>query len=366
MGNIIAGQNVTFIVNGVVIGNATSDNDGIASINYTPTNIGFVSVTGSSYNGAYPIIVKTGTLHVKSNKNVNSTINVSGNLKVGETITVSGVLTDEDGNPIANATISITIDNKKFTAKTNNVGAWTLQFIPKNTGNTNVLVNWTGDDIYFGFTNSTSLNIAKGKTNAKITISNNVKVGNTITIKTTLTDANGKPIIRAKIDFYKNGTKIGSALTNSNGLATLKYRFAQAGNYNITAKYNGNNTYTPTSTSSTTKATYKNNPNVKIEVDGDKITATVTDNDGNPIKGKKIYFRIKGHIIGFGITDANGQVSIYYEDANKYKITVSFEGDEKFNTASGKVAMKKTGVPVIAILLALLISFGLLRYKKRY
>lgn len=141
---------------------------------------------------------------------------------------------------------------------------------------------------------------------------------------------------------------------------------------------------------------------VDIIVDWDGITVTLTDENENPLEGKEIVVRIKNELIIVGVTDINGQIILYYEDAYKYQVTSSFAGDDKYhesngtynpnpeptpipnhildpnpvpnptpvdytnsNTVSGKASMKKTGMPIIAVIIILLVNIGLIGYREK-
>ena len=66
--------------------------------------------------------------------------------------------------------------------------------------------------------------------------------GKTVTITATLKDSYGNPLAGQNIIFGIKGQNY-NAITNNNGIATIQYLLNDTGNYNITANYNGNSTY---------------------------------------------------------------------------------------------------------------------------
>ena len=49
-------------------------------------------------------------------------------VEVGETINITNVLTDADGNPITNALLTIMVDGKSYTVRTDTQGRWILSY----------------------------------------------------------------------------------------------------------------------------------------------------------------------------------------------------------------------------------------------
>jgi len=95
----------------------------------------------------------------------NSSIILPPSSKIGDLVNINGNLLDENGNPVANVNIILLIEGYSYTLTTNMVGFWNLPYLPKNTGNLAIVVSWTGNEVYFNFENSSSLNVQKPETN---------------------------------------------------------------------------------------------------------------------------------------------------------------------------------------------------------
>jgi hypothetical protein len=71
------------------------------------------------------------------------------------------------------------------------------------------------------------------------------------TIEATLKDENDNPLQNMDIDFYVHGAGcmdwIGTAKTDSNGVASLTYTFPRARTYNVTAIFSGTTSYVQSS-----------------------------------------------------------------------------------------------------------------------
>ena len=80
--------------------------------------------------------------------------------------------------------------------------------------------------------------------------------GKNVNLTATLTDSDGNPINGANVQFSVNGTNVGTANTDNNGIATLPYTIPQTnGTYTILAKYAGNDTYATTNNTTNLKVT---------------------------------------------------------------------------------------------------------------
>jgi len=312
MGNTIAGQNVSFYVNGEFVGNVTVIG-GNASLTYTIKEFGLLLVTGDyGGRGLYAISTSSGQLlvpnpnpptnltipPVPSDSNnpstkiySNSTINVPKDIRVGKTINITGTLKDGNGKHIIGARVSVTVDGKTYTLTTDSKGQWILSYKPSRTGNVNVLVSYLGDDSYLGSENKTSFNVRKGKVNIVTNVVKNPD--GSITITANVTDENGDPLSGKEITLRDSkGKVLGFSITDQNGKITFTYK--------------GNSLY------------------VKLSFDGD-----------DPYNG-----------VSVEITNPNPQSN------NPSKET-------------SNAAMKNTGVPAIIVLLAILAVLRLFTHKKQ-
>ena len=224
--------------------------------------------------------------------------------------------------------------------------------------------------------------------------------GSTVLLYATLTDDMGNTITGQDISFYVNGVFIAN-VSSVEGKASTAYLITADSEaiLPVTGDYGGHEGYpillkngallipeTSTYIHSETEEKQGSKTKTKLSVTakGNKITATLIDEFGNPLANKKIVFKVKGFVIGVATTDANGVANIFYKSAEGYTITATFEGDENNTsstatyysttenskeenlntTASGKIGMKKTGTPVMLVLLALFTIVSLLTHKK--
>ncbi|KZX15647.1 chlamydia polymorphic membrane protein [Methanobrevibacter cuticularis] len=303
MGNTITGQNISFYVNGVLIGTVESI-EGLGNLMYTSNTLGILPINGSYYgHGTYSIVNKNGELNV-TKLATNSTVNVPNIVKVKKTTTINGVLTDENGNFVANVQFIVIVDGQVYTLTTDNRGRWSLSYKPFHTGSIEVLVKFLGDDKYFGSQNSTSFKSVKQLKYIKVKVKGN-------RIIATLCDKNGKRVAGEKVYLTQKGKILGFGITNQNGQVIFDYSGPKI---DLKVVFGGSDRYYPVS-----------------------VVVKVNDDDNN--KSKNI------------------------PQSSNPKAT-----DKSKNTLESnnpKITMENTGIPFLIVMLVLLTFVGLLEWRKK-
>ncbi len=339
--SVVYGQTVQYTI---VVSNYGPDNaTGVIVNELLPSSLIYISSIAS--NGTYDPI--TGIWNISALNNGDSF-----NLVIVVRVNATGIITNG---------VNVTLDQENINNETNGI---------------NITENITVID--------------KISTNSTIAASP-ASVGTPITINGIAKDANGNLLANTILNVIVNG-KTYNVATNNFGAWSLLYTPTQSGIFRVSVNWNGNSTHYGfvNSTSFIAEENIlppksKKNTNLIIEVNGNKVTATLTDENGNPLNNRKIVFKLKGVVIGIGVTNKEGKATIYYEDAYNYKIRATFGGDDDYNPSNAKYApknipeslpngyntipgvatMKKTGMPIIAILLTLIAAIGLIGYRKR-
>nr|WP_255596581.1 Ig-like domain repeat protein [Methanobrevibacter sp. TMH8] len=378
-GGAISNEGVISLFNSNFIGNSAINFGGGIF------NQGNMSVSGNVMSGNVAsvlgqMIYNNGSIGVLNLTYLgNSTVKVSK----GSNVTVYATLTDDMGNTVTGQDISFYVDGVFVANVTSIEGkANTTYLVTQGPGS---VIPVTGD--YAGHENYTIL-VNNGEllvpmpTSISINVPKEVKVGDTVTLVSKLTDNDGNPIANATVDFYINGEKVGSAKTDANGIAKFNYKYTKTGTYTITSKFAGNEMYLPSSASSQTKVS-KVLTKISIQKEGNKVIVTLTDENGNFLEGKTIYVHMKGKVIKVGVTNQYGQIIFEY-DGPTGTLKASFLGDNQFAPSSAsidisnnnpnnnpkaytinKAEMKSTGMPVVQVLIAILAIFGLISFKRR-
>ena len=102
--------------------------------------------------------------------------------------------------------------------------------------------SFAGDNTYYRINGTGFLTVNTIQT--KLTVSNITTVKGTVSKLTSkLTNIKNKAVANKKIIFKVNGTVVGLAITNTQGIAILNYQSKSKGKYNILVIFNGDNTY---------------------------------------------------------------------------------------------------------------------------
>lgn len=243
-------------------------------------------------------------------------MNISGNKKINETLIISGNIKDQFGENLNNKTIYLIVNGKIVaTGHTNTHGNIVFNYTLLNNGKYNFQLRFDGEENYTDSSNSQNFDIAKTKTTIHIFNIKETKIGEKIVFKALLSDREGNPLNNKLVNFYINGEKVGSAITNREGLVTYEYIPQKAGEFKIEAKFNEDIDYSSSQTQSNFKVSKNNKP--------DPQPTPTPSPTPNPHPGPN---------------------------------------SEPENQANA--SMKSTGIPIIAIILILISSLGVIVRRK--
>ncbi|MCC7561575.1 MAG: hypothetical protein KO253_01990 [Methanobrevibacter arboriphilus] len=389
---VIGSVNVT--VDGKLYSNVVVDsNGGNWTVSHLTNHTGTYTVTVSyteSDSGNYTSFTNTSSFNVLKNS-TNSTILVN-NVQIGTNASISGTLSDENGNLIVNVNITVTIEGETFSIATNDFGAWNLIYTPHHDGEFFVNVSWIGNDNYTGFTNTTSFN-AKLASDSSINIPGTVKFNQAVSISGLLTDQNDNSIADANLELIIDGEAF-NVTTDSDGVWSLNYTPKHAGVFDLSLIYLGDDLYdgfienkTFTVNKLATNSIVNIPTNVKL---GETIiiSGKAYDENGDPLANIPITVTVNGNVYTLR-TDSSGFWSLKYKPTHTGKTSVkvffngnsdylgfinSFSFNVKDNNTNhtnhtnhtnnsnitngtgnfGFASMKKTGIPVISVVLVLI------------
>ena len=328
----IANQNITIKVSDKTF-NIKTNNNGIATQTYTPTKVKKQTIS-ATYKGDSQHNNSTATTNITVKKiNTKIDLKVSNTTPINNTpINITVTLTDADGNKLANQQVTLNINGKTVTAKTNNNGIVTQTYTPTKVETQNITATYTGDSRYNNSTKTIKITV-KNKIKTKTTVNTATGViGEKLTIKATVTDTNGNNVNEGNLIFKVNGVTIkdNGKLTGSNNplkikvingvaTATIIPDINMTNAKNITAYYVGTTIYNASTSSpasiniSKRNATIEVTTNKKIIKQGQVLTITAKIYDTT--NGKKtsnitkyqdeyVYFKVNG----ITLKDANGEM----------------------------------------------------------
>ena len=243
------------------------------------------------------------TIDISVNKTSTITVNLAKDIKGNLTIRVN----DKD--------YSVEVKDKKAVLE-----------IETTPGDYSVQVIFIGNDIYKGFVDKDSFNVAKY---ASKIISEDITVFFNGKFQAILEDGDGNPISDEKLNINING-KDYSAISDEKGIATLDLNLASVGEYDVITSFSGNANYNSSQIASKITVVYTD---IKLHAQDITITSvngsfklTVTDNNDNPLNGVNVVVTINGTeydvktiadgTITIDLTDNNfeaGKINVYAE-----------------------------------------------------
>ena len=195
-----------------------------------------VAMNSADLKGQYNILITLNNTKKDTNIILDDSIGV-----VDKPNTIMAHLYGENSTPLSNKNVDFTIDGETISANTTSDGAALITYTPKEAKEYNVTVNFAGDNVYAASQATMVLNILANSTT--VTVSD--VTGNyneRILLKANLKNYAGLNSNR-QIDFYINGAKVGSALSDENGDASLNYTVSETGGtYVYSAEYKDSET----------------------------------------------------------------------------------------------------------------------------
>lgn len=318
----VANKNVTFIV-GDVNYIATTDSNGIVGINLKGIGSYNVTVNFAGDNDYEP-------------STVTSTVKVLSTVKAGDVTKYYGgskqytaTFYDSNGNYLKNRMVTVTVNGKSYSKKTNSLGAVSIP-VNLKPGNYKVVSTnpVTGDKLTTNF-----------KILSTITSSDFKKVaGDSNKFVVKFFKSNGKALANQYVKFKVKGV-VYKVKTYSNGKATFAFKSFKNGVYKIVSynkdgltKTNTVTIYRMASTKLTTSSyTFLPGDAKKIKV---KFTTALGDSSK---AGKTIKIKIGSKVFSKK-TDSNGIINLDISSVGKglYFAEYSYAGDKFFKASSSK------------------------------
>jgi hypothetical protein len=227
----IAGQTVSFTLDGTSVGTAVTNSLGIATLSDVTTTHGVGTDTGgvvASYAGSGNFAAATnatGDLVVSKADTALSA--VSGTAAFGGTATLKAMLMSNATNqPIAGETVDFTLDGTSVgTAVTDSSGVATLTGVATThnagTDTGGIVASYAGSGNFNAATNVTGDLVVSPAATTLTSVSGTATGGEATLAATLMSSVTNQGISGQTVDFTLDGTDVGTATTNSSGVATL-------------------------------------------------------------------------------------------------------------------------------------------------
>ncbi len=257
---------------------STSVSDGKATFNVKLGNPGIypyvISYSGSDVDN----VQAESTLTVLKVNTAVSGIDVSG--KPSDKKDVSVTVLDQDKNPVANGTVTLTLNGKTYNATVEN-GKAVLSIELPNPGSYNATVTYNGNDYYNSSSSSIAVDVEKVNTNVPSAEDVSGKAGEKKDIPVKFVDENGNPVKNGTATLTIDGKTYTAEVTK--GVAIFKDVVLPNNDTVADVYYHGNDYYNASSATFSIKVKQNNTEPDSNNTDENKTVKHVSSNvvDGN-------------------------------------------------------------------------------------
>ena len=237
-GEVQAGKEISYSINGGETKTAETDADGLLTIDVTEDGVVALAFAGDDKLKATETSINFAATAVKTNPTITASA-MTATAKVAKYYSIT--LKDSTGKALVGEQVTFYFNGQTKTVKTDENGIAKLSINVATKGTYPITVSYLGNDKNNAVVAVKNIKINVQKTKAvfkKATL----KVKKAKKVKFTLKDASGKAIKGKKITIKVNG-KTFSAKTNAKGVATISVKVAKKGTFTATAKFAGDNTY---------------------------------------------------------------------------------------------------------------------------
>lgn len=277
---------VTFRSGSTVLGTASLDANGEASIDVASFAVGSHAIT-VTYAGDDNFQGDTSTTLTQVVTRAATTVSVVSSddttVAGGSFTLVATVIVDAPGSGIAGGTVTFKAGSVVLgTATLNGAGIATLNVDGLLVGNHAITAVYSGSTNYAGTTSSVmSQQVSKASTTAVVTTSDNDSAyGHAVTLVATVSvDAPGDGVVSGTVTFRAGTTVLGTATVDPDGTATLAVWNLAIGTHSITASYSGDANFSGDLSSATTQS-----------VHAAATTMTIESNRAHPRFGESVTF----------------------------------------------------------------------------
>ncbi len=374
----VGGKDITFTVDGVVVGTATTDASGVATLSpdYVITQGAGTYVIEASFDGSsdpsYSSATDTADLTVTQE---DATLTYTGDTVAdGGPFTLQATVTQAaDGSP-GDITLAGTVQFDLYYQSDGTLAAtYTAAVAADGTATVNlaglaaraydVVVTLQPNDYYTAAPTSAAI-----QTVPVLTVDDvSGEFGETVILRATLTE-DTIPISGKTITFMVDGAPAGSSTTDASGVATVSYTIGlAAGTYTIQADFAGDSYYQAASGTGTLTVSPAATTLTVADVAGQygetvTLSATLTrSDDGTPVLGKDITFAVNGTAVGTATTDASGVATLSYTidvPAGTHTIGADFAGDAYYAASSGTGTLTVSKAPTTLVADDQTITYG--------
>ena len=317
---------VDFYIDNVLRGSVNVDSDGNAVLIVNNITYGIHNITAkyTDSNNDYVNSSDNSSFNVRKKE---ITVNANNLIISYHDNEILNILIKNGDEVLGNLNVNLTVNNITTVKKTNSEGLITIDLSEYECGVHNITVS-VNDTHYIGEKN---IQITVNRINPNITVkTSNITVGEDVVLNISLNnDATGNITVKINNKTYNKNL--------SNGNAILKISNLTSGIHNISITYNGDNNY---KTSNISTAVTVNKKTSLITVTANNITYgddLIVNISVGGEAGGNITCMINNHTYSLKLTDGLSLLNISNLSAGPYDISITYNGDENYNTNSTQV-----------------------------
>jgi hypothetical protein len=334
----VANKELVFSLDGTEVGRDTTDADGNASVQVALTGpareatqtVAFTS--DDDYAGSNT----TGTLTI-DREQVVATITGDGSGQITDKATLTASLTDESG-PISGKELVFSLGDEEVgraTTDSNGVASVTTSALTGPARELEQSVSFAGDDDYADAGSTAGFSVQKEQTTLAITGDRSGQITDQATLKARLADESGG-VANKEIVFSLGSQRLGSATTNSNGVASIQTSTlgTPARELRQTASFAGDESFESASAEDAFSIRRDDSDLVmSTSMERNKLIATVTLRDADSAAGlakQRIQFLYDGQRVATATTNGWGVATVTIKPQKGKTLTAVYDGNDSY------------------------------------
>ena len=328
-GSNVSGANISFTLNNISVGNATTNGTGVAAL----TSINLSGIAAGTYTAGIMANYAGNSSDTASSSTATLTVNRAGQTISFTTYPPSRAVYGTNFTVIASATSGLVVNYSSLGAASNSGGTYNMT---SGTGTATVIVNQAGNANYSAATPLTAnVTAVKASSSTALASSSNLSVYNqSVTFNATVSGHPGTPT--GNVSFVEGSTIMAANVTLSGGSATFTTSSFAVASHAITAVYNGDTNFNSSMSSvlnqtvnkAGTTTSVKTSSNLSTHgrmvtftaaVIGAGASGTVTFMDGAAVLGNTT------------LSAGTAMLNISTLTVGNHSITVVYSGDGNFS-----------------------------------
>jgi len=332
---------VSFLNGSALLGTATLNSSGVATLTTTSLAAGTNSLTAQYSGNASFLSSTSAAVSVTVNSQATTTsLTASPNpVATGQTLTLTAAVNETGSTVPAGAVSFMSGSTLLGTATLNSSGVATLTTASLAAGTYSLTAQYAGNASFLSSTSAAvSVTVSSQATTTSLTASPNpVLTGQTLTL-TAAVQGSGNTAPGGTVSIMSGSTPLGTAPVNASGVATLTITTLAVGTYSLTAQYSGNASFlsstsapvpvTVNSQATTTSLTATPNP----VAPGQTLTLTAAVQEtGSTTPSGAVSFMSGSTLLGTASLNSSGVATLTTSlAAGTYSLTAQYSGNADF------------------------------------